>query len=120
MDNRCLHRYYQIIFRHMFRIMYENIEELSVEFACKVLDNVDNPSDCNDSLDAVFVYERMVMMNCKDCQHLLLNERSIDSNWAMKLSGQLIMMHVSTVDQTSAAFSVVAAELNAVEIEGYA
>jgi len=87
-----LNRHFLIIFLHMFHILYENIEELVVDFVYMLLDKLDNPNNYNDVLDVV-VYEKKVMMNNKDYL-LLLNEHLINLNLVMKFVNQQRMMHV--------------------------
>jgi hypothetical protein len=70
----------------MFHILYENIEELVVDFVYMLLDKLDNPNNYNDVLDVV-VYEKKVMMNNKDYL-LLLNEHLINLNLVMKFVNQ--------------------------------
>jgi hypothetical protein len=104
--------------------MYENIEVLVVDFVYMLPGILDNPNNYNDLLDVV-VYEKKVMMNSKD-YHLLLNERLISLNLAMKLLNRQVMMHAWMVGLTYVVFVVVvvaaavAAEVDAVGIEGHA
>ncbi len=124
MDNKYLDPWFLIIFLHMFHIMYENIEVLVVDFVYMLPGILDNPNNYNDLLDVV-VYEKKVMMNSKD-YHLLLNERLISLNLAMKLLNRQVMMHAWMVGLTYVVFVVVvvaaavAAEVDAVGIEGHA
>jgi len=75
----------------MFRIMNENIEELSHDFACKLLDKPDNSMNCRDNLDVVeFACEKMVMMPMDN-----RNFRSINLNRVMQLLDQEVMTNVS-------------------------
>jgi len=71
--------------------MNENIEELSHDFACKLLDKPDNSMNCRDNLDVVeFACEKMVMMPMDN-----RNFRSINLNRVMQLLDQEVMTNVS-------------------------